>query len=227
MTRLAVEGRVLVLVAGMPGAGKSTLLRGLAARPGLRVLDSETYRARLGSVLRPLPYRYYRPLVHLWHRLAALVALVSRTPTVLVHLPATDRRTRAVVAALARWTGRRAHLLWLHVDPQEALRGQQQRGRLIPSGSFAAHVELAAATSALLGSGRPEPGWTSATVLDRATAARGLSLVTEPEREEPRRGDPAGGAPGGGAAEPGTGPAVEPRPERARARPRWRATPVR
>lgn len=175
--RLALPGRTLVLVAGMPGAGKSTLLADLPDRPEVVAVDSETYRAPFRRVLPAwLPYAAYRPLVHLVHRVAVVRAASSRAPTVVVHLPATDPGTRAVVARLASATGRSAHLLWLHVEPQEARRGQEARGRVVPSGSFAKHARQASATVAELLGGRHPDGWRSVTVVNRARAAGGLHL---------------------------------------------------
>ena len=142
------------------------------------MLDSETYRAALQRALPGVPYRGYRPLVHLWHRLAVLFAALSSTPTVVVHLPATDERTRVWVARLARLTGRSAHLLWLHVDPADARRGQLARGRVVPEPSFAAHAEQAARTSAALLAGPAPTGWAGVTVLDRDRARAGLCLHT-------------------------------------------------
>lgn len=182
--RLVLPGRVLLLVAGMPGAGKSTLLARLDPAEGIVVLDSEAQRAALGWIARRLPYRSYRPLVHLLHRLAVVGAALSTAPTVVVHLPATEPATRAAVARLAAATGRRAHLLWLHVEADEALRGQRERGRLVPESSFRAHARRAAATTTDLLAG-PPPGWVSATVLDRAAARRGLVLHTGSVVEDP------------------------------------------
>jgi predicted kinase len=177
--RLALPGRTLLLVAGIPGAGKSTLLAGLPADPGCAVLDSETHRVLLRRLLGMAPYAWYRPLVHLLHRLAVLTAAVSATPTVVVHLPATDQRTRAVLARLAAATGRSAHLLWMHVDPAEARRGQCERGRMVPERSFAGHARRATSTTAELLAGVPA-GWAGVTVLDRAAALGGLRLDTGP-----------------------------------------------
>lgn len=184
--RLAVPGRILLLVAGLPGAGKSTLVAGLPAAPGVLVLDSDVQRDVLRRVLPGVAYRYYRPFVHLLHRLAVLRAAVSAVPTVVVHLPATGGATRAVVALLATLTGRIAHLLWLHVEPADALRSQSERGRIVPAASFAAHAERAASTTALLRSGVPPRGWRSVTVLDRAGADGGLCLDTGARVGEPQ-----------------------------------------
>lgn len=178
---LALPGRTLLLVAGMPGAGKSTLLAGLPHRPGLVVLDSDAYRAVLRAALGSLPYAAYRPLVHLWHRLAVVVAACSAATTVVVHLPATDAGTRAAVARLAALTGRSAHLLWLHVDPAEARAGQRERGRVVPGASFAGHVRHAEATTAQLRAGGAAPGWADVTLLDRAAARAGIRLCTGSE----------------------------------------------
>lgn len=170
--RLSLPGRTLLLVAGMPGAGKSTLLAGLPPREGVVVLDSDAHRAALHGLLPGVPYAAYRPLVHLWHRLAVLVAAFSVAPTVVVHLPATGRGTRAVVARLAAVTGRTAHLLWLRVDAADARQGQRARGRVVPEASFAAHAERAARLP------RAAEGWAAVTVLDRAGARAGLLLET-------------------------------------------------
>ena len=176
--RLALPGRTLLLVAGMPGAGKSTLLARLPARPDVVVLDSDAQRAALRPVFGAVPYRRYRPLVHAWHRLAVLVAAFSAVPTVVVHLPATSARTRSVVALLARWTGRAAHLLWLQVDPADARAGQRDRGRVVEEASFAGHASRALATTDALRDG-PPPGYAEVTVLDRRAAAGGLCLAAD------------------------------------------------
>ena len=159
----------------MPGAGKSTLLAGLPRRAGTVVLDSDEHRVALARRFPRLPYRRYRGLVHLRHRLAAVRAAFSGAPTVVVHLPATSIVLRTAVAVLAAVTGRAAHLLWLHVDPNEALAGQRERGRLVPSGSFAGHARRAGAATAALRGGRAA-GWRTVTVVDRATARAGLVL---------------------------------------------------
>ena len=175
--RLAVPGRTLVLVAGLPGAGKSTLLAGLPRHLGTVVLDSDDHRAALARRFPRLPYHRYRALVHLRHRLAVVRAAASDTSTVVVHLPATSAVLRAAVALLAVLTGRAAHLLWLHVDPDDALRGQHDRGRLVPSGSFAGHARRAVAAAAALRDGHA-PGWRTVTVVDRTAARAGLVLDT-------------------------------------------------
>jgi hypothetical protein len=173
--RIAVPGRTLLLVAGMPGAGKSTLLARLPRTPDLAVLDSDEHRAALARRFPGVPYRRYRTLVHLRHRLAVVRAARSDVATVVMHLPATSASTRATVALLAALTGRAAHLLWLHVDPAEALDGQRDRGRLVPSGSFAGHARRGVATTTVLRDGRAR-GWRSVTVVDRLTARAGLVL---------------------------------------------------
>jgi predicted kinase len=178
--RIAVPGRTLLLVAGMPGAGKSTLLASLPAAEGLTVLDSEVQRAALRPLAGPVPYSLQRPVVHLLHRTAVVAAAVSATPTVVVHLPATQPGTRAAVARLAAATRRDAHLLWLQADPAEARRGQYARGRVVQAASFAAHARRAERTAAEL-LGDPPLGWRSITVVDRAAAGGGLRLVTDAE----------------------------------------------
>ncbi len=175
--RVRLPGRTLLLVAGMPGAGKSTLLAGVPPRPGLTVLDSDAHRVALGRRLPGLAYRRYRPLVHLLHRAALVRAACSGARTVVVHLPATAASTRAAIVLLAALTGRAAHLLWVHVDPDEALGGQRDRGRVVPSGSFAGHARRAAATLDRLRRGRLR-GFRSVAVVDRAAGRGGLVLDT-------------------------------------------------
>lgn len=166
---IAVRGRALLLVAGVPGAGKSTLLASLPPDPRVAVLDSDAQRAALRRALPRARYRHYRALVHMWHRAAVVVAAASAVPVVVVHLPATDPGTRAAVARLAALTGRSAHLVWFTVDPGEARRGQHERGRLVPDASFARHAAAAART--------PDGhGWASVTVTDRTRARGGLRL---------------------------------------------------
>lgn len=177
--RLALPGRTLLLVAGMPGAGKSTLLASLPAAEGLTVLDSEAQRAVLRRIISGVPYAWQRPVVHLLHRTAVVGAALSATPTVVVHLPATQPGIRAAVARLAALTRRDAHLLWLKVDAGEARRGQYARGRVVQEASFCAHARRAERTAAEL-IGGPPAGWRSITVLDRAAARGGLRLDTGP-----------------------------------------------
>jgi predicted kinase len=190
--RVVVPERALVLVAGMPGAGKSTLLAALPPDPRVAVLDSDAQRAALRRLLPGVRYRHYRWLVHLLHRLLVLRAACSAVPVVVVHLPATDPATRAVLARLAALTGRRAHLLWLHVDAADARRGQRERGRVVPPSSFSAHAARAATTTAALRNG-PTGGWHEVRVLDRAATAGGLRLV--PGGGPPQRGVIEAGAP--------------------------------
>jgi predicted kinase len=192
--RLALPGRTLLLVAGMPGAGKSTLLASLPAAVGITVLDSETQRAALRPIAGGVPYSWQRPVVHLMHRTAVVGAAVSATPTVVVHLPATQPSTRAAMARLAAVTGRDAHLLWLQADAEEARRGQYARGRVVQEASFCAHARRAERTAAEL-LDDPPPGWRSVTVLDRAAARGGLRLDTEPEQVSPVRSEERSAAP--------------------------------
>lgn len=173
---VAVPGRALVLVGGMPGAGKSTLLASLAPDPRVTVLDSDGPRARLRRALPAAPYSSYRWLVHLCHRLGVVWAACSATEVVVVHLPATAPGARTALRRLARLTGRTAHLLWLHVEPADALRGQRDRGRVVPGASFHTHAQQALVTAAVLGDG-PQGGWYEVRVFDRAATAGGLHLA--------------------------------------------------
>lgn len=174
--RLHVPARTLVLVAGLPGAGKSTLLATLPPDPQVVVLDSEQARDRIAARLpAATPYPGYRWAVHVLHRSGVVRAALTGPDTVVVHLPATGPRIRAAVLALARWSGRTAHLLWVHAEPSEALAGQHGRGRVVRGKAFAGHAARAGHVAASLRCGPPD-GWASARVVDRACARRGLAL---------------------------------------------------
>jgi len=170
--------RSLVLVAGLPGSGKSTLLAGLAPAPDVAVVDSQRQAQRLARRLPGcLTYRSYRPLVHLLHRLAIVRTAMVGPRAVVVHLPATGVRTRRALALLAAATGRTAHLVWLAVDPQEALRGQRRRRRTTPGRAFRRKMRRAARLEAGLRAGRVPPGWGQAVMVCRLDAREVLRTV--------------------------------------------------
>lgn len=174
--RISLPGRTLLLVAGLPGAGKSTLLGMMSGPDGVRVLDSGTARSAVAARLPAgVPYPAYRWLTHLLHRSGVVLACLGRSPTVVVHLPATAPSVRAAVRGLARLGGRAPHLLWLDVAPAQALAGQRARGRVVRARPFAEHAERAARSVADLRAGR-ETGWASIRVTDRSGARRGLAL---------------------------------------------------
>lgn len=129
----------LLVVAGVPGAGKTTLLKRLFPRPGVRLLDSEQARNELRPYLGAVPYKYWRPLVHVAHYVRLFRALRG-SESVVVHESGTrDWATRLITGA-ARRADRRTHLLLLDVDPAEARAGQVARRRKVRKSSFATHV---------------------------------------------------------------------------------------
>ncbi|GAA0632733.1 AAA family ATPase [Kutzneria viridogrisea] len=171
-TAIRLDHRDLLVVCGLPGAGKSTLLRRVEVDP-VPVLDSDQVRHRLRSLLPArTPYRWYRPLVHAWHR-ARIVrhAALTRGPVV-VHEPSTRATTRALLALVGFLTRRPVRMLWLDVSPEQALAGQHQRGRTVRPRSFARHVRRAQRVRAALLAGRVPRGWRSARLLSRQGADR-------------------------------------------------------
>ncbi|HEU0088962.1 MAG TPA: AAA family ATPase [Pseudonocardiaceae bacterium] len=180
MHPIKVGPRDLVLLAGLPGAGKSTLLAGLRDTPTVTVRDSDQVRKLLLTRMPSwLPYRAYRPLVHVGHQLRVLLAVLGAPGPVLVHDPATRACTRAVLAALARLTGRPAVFVWLDVPALLALHGQRDRGRMVPARSFARHVARADLLRSELLAGTVPPGWQRAVLLDRAATRAGLQVAVQ------------------------------------------------
>jgi predicted kinase len=189
MDPIEVGPRDLVLLAGLPGAGKSTLLAGLRDTAALTVRDSDQVRELFRAVLPSwLPYRAYRPLVHLMHQLRVLLAAVRARGPVLVHDPATRACTRNALALLAWLSGRPAVFVWLDVSARRALDGQHARGRMIPPRSFARHVARADLLRRALLDGVVPRGWRCVVVLDRVTTRRGLRV----EVRQPVVGNAAG-----------------------------------
>lgn len=184
---IALPERALLLVAGQPGAGKTTLLQrltvshrspgtGCGAGPVL-VLDSDTIRAVLAQRWPRAPYRRYRFLVHLQHRVLIAGVALGAVPVLVVHLPATGAPTRAALAALARLTRRQPRLVWIDASAEEARAGQLARRRVIPTRSFARHARRAAAMTRRLCHHTPPRGWSHATLLDRAAVDHGIVLA--------------------------------------------------
>jgi predicted kinase len=130
----------VVVVGGIPGAGKTTLLRRLAAtQPDgaqVRVLDPEAWRARLRRLLGAwLPYRVYRPLVHLLYY-ASVARAVRQRGSLLVHETGTRPGVRRWLCRLAR---RPVHWILLDVDLLSARRGQVDRGRVVRREALRGH----------------------------------------------------------------------------------------
>ncbi|MCX5194239.1 ATP-binding protein [Streptomyces sp. NBC_00249] len=165
--RLGFAAGDIVVVSGLPGGGKSTLIK-RAAEGGIDSQDArERWEARMPGAL---PYAVYRPLVRaahywgLWRRL-------SSGASVVVHDCGTQSWVRGLLAGVARRRGRALHLLLLDTTAEEALSGQEARGRRVSAYAFARHR---GAVRRLLGeaeAGRPPAGCASATLLDRRSAA--------------------------------------------------------
>ena len=177
MTKMTLESRSLLVIAGLPGSGKSTLLRSTESTGPVAVLDSDQMRARIrGWLPEGTPYRRYRPLVHVLHRLRVMLTAARANGPVVVHDPATGAGTRVWLLLTARLTGRARHLLWVDCTPGEAAAGQRARGRVLCRRSFRKHVRRLPRVRALLRAGPPR-GWTGVTMIDRPTAADGLRLI--------------------------------------------------
>ncbi len=133
----------LVVVGGVPGAGKSTAIAQTVGLPGVRVLDPDQLRGWLRRQLPArIPYRAYRPVVHVGHVLRVLGALLAGPSTgwqLVVHDPATRPHRRAVLVRLARLRGWTPAMVYVDIDRGSARRGQVERGRVVRASSFDGH----------------------------------------------------------------------------------------
>lgn len=164
----------IVVVSGLPGGGKSTLIKRAAPGGGI---DSQDVRERWERRMpRVLPYAAYRPLVRAAHYWALWRELRSGA-SVVVHDCGTQSWVRALLAATVRRRGSRLHLLLLDTTPEEALAGQESRGRGVSPYAFARHRAAVTRLLAAAESGHSPAGCATTTLLDRRMAAT-LTQIT-------------------------------------------------
>lgn len=172
----------VVLLAGIPGAGKTTLLRRMYALTGRElapvrtaagavVLDSEQARNRWGTRLRVLPYRFWRPLVHLTHYRRLWRAMRHEAGPIVVHECGTRGWAVRALAWYAARHGRQVHGVLLDVPAPLAWESQRRRGRRVHPRRFARHARRwrRIVTAAELGRA-VFPGAATVTLVDRHTA---------------------------------------------------------
>ena len=137
----ATRSSPVVLLAGVPGAGKTETLREIRQHaPWLRISDPESVRDVLRRVLPWLPYPVARPFVHTIAHFAALFRLLRRGDRPLVvHDPGTRRWSRRLLLWLAHVRGRPAEAVFIDVDRDVALAGQERRGRIVRGPAFDRH----------------------------------------------------------------------------------------
>ncbi|MUL41018.1 ATP-binding protein [Streptomonospora sp. PA3] len=194
----------LLLVGGIPGAGKSTLLNrlfgldGTETRPvqtpgGVRVIDSQQARNRLGRRLRALPYPVWRWVTHLLHYVRILRALHAGSLPAAVHITATHRSVMRLLGWYSRRRGVEVHLMLIDVDPQEAMRSQIERGRRLGPRSHRRHVRRWRRVLADCASGAEAvvPGARSLLLLERAAAPEIVEIRFTSERGGRERGGAA------------------------------------
>jgi hypothetical protein len=194
---LAFPAHSVLLLAGIPGAGKTTLLRRLYTLTGCEhgpvwtddgtlVLDSEHARNRWAAWLGQVPYRYWRPIVHLTHYVRLFAALRQPDPIVL-HECGTRRWVFRTLVRRAARHGREVHVVLLDVPPSVAQASQRLRGRRVHPGRFERHARrwrrLVAKAER---GGEVLPGARSVTVIDRYTAERLAGFTFRGRRDEAR-----------------------------------------
>jgi len=189
---LAVPRRDVLVVAGLPGAGKTTLLREVAGAGDL-VLDPQQLGDRWQRNLPSwIPYRWYRPAVHAWHRAGVVVRLVRGDDGLIIHEPGGRPRWRRRLVGLARSRGSAVHLLVVRADAQQAEEGRVARQRTLPQGRAARHEAEWAEMLEEIAHGWPTSrlaaeGFTGCTLLPRSavpfmTTLRRPVEVTPPSR---------------------------------------------
>lgn len=183
--RLVYPPYSLLLVAGIPGAGKTTLLRrlyGLTGRErnpvrtspdGVVVVDSEQARNWWAAHLSRVPYRCWRPLVHLTHYLRIWRALAQHGPVV-AHECGTRPRLFAILVRRAAHHQRDVNVLLLDTPPAVAFTDAQNRPRPLHVACFRRHARRWRRLLGLLDSQprRALPDARTIILLDRPTADR-------------------------------------------------------
>ncbi len=201
ITELRFPPRSVVLIAGIPGAGKTTLLRSVYALTGREtgpvwtecgavVLDSEYARNRWAGWLGPVPYRYWRPLVHLAHyrRLRSALAGCERR-SIVVHECGTCQWAVRALARYAARHGRELHAVLLDVPVSVAEESQHRRRRRVHPRRFARHARRWLKIISGAERGRPVlPGVATVTLIDRHTASRLRGLRFHGTEEPTPRG---------------------------------------
>lgn len=140
----------LVVVGGVPGAGKSTVIASVAQAPGVAALDPDHLRAPVAKRWPSVPPRAYRWAIHavhavvVWAVVLAGPGVLHRWPgraarVLLVHETATRRNRRRLLLRAAIRRGWRPTLLLVDATRDEAIAGQQARGRMVHPLAFDRH----------------------------------------------------------------------------------------
>jgi hypothetical protein len=118
------QGRVLLVIGGVPRSGLTPLLRWLLTQdvPGVERFDSTQVAGRIHAAGARPRYRALRPWVHLRHRWRVLRGIGGDTPVVVLTDSWTSPSWRAVVLRTAARDGRGDRLVLLDASA-EALAG--------------------------------------------------------------------------------------------------------
>ncbi|MDQ1104703.1 AAA family ATPase [Nocardioides zeae] len=140
----------LVVVGGVPGAGKSTVIASVAQAPGVAALDPDHLRAPVARRWPAVPPRAYRWAIHTVHTVLVWAAVLTgprllrhwpgrAARVLLVHETAIRRTRRRLLLRAAVRRGWRPTLLLVDATRDEAIAGQQARGRVVHPLAFDRH----------------------------------------------------------------------------------------
>lgn len=167
---LRFEPDALVALGGLPGAGKSILLERLSPEAEVTSAEAEII-ARLGPEPDWSQVSFGQALDRVYERARRCLAEAS---PVIVESVALFPDQRCAWRELAARQGRPAHFVYLDCLPEDARRGQRERGRELPARVWRHYARMPEDPRSRFsdpGSVVDEEGWESITLIDRVSAA--------------------------------------------------------
>lgn len=180
----------LVLLAGIPGAGKTETLRSIrSVDPHVRISDPEVLRTWLSTHTPWLPYPLARPFVHTIAHVVALYKVLRRgAGPLIVHDPGTRRWSRRTLLWLALLRGYSPAAVFVDVSREDALSGQQKRGRVVRHRAFDRHWQRWSSLRDRIVAGEeltPGENWPLVKLTSRESACRDVLELIDDSGIEP------------------------------------------